>query len=158
LEKNVGDIKKESGPGWEYVENQTTGLQILIGRAVTIKPEVAERLQKENRPVTYQEAGEEGCDLLFPEHLTWSFLMNEFSKDEASFEGQYNQNPRPASRTTFDLPLLMRHTVPFNQLPVSGPISQTWDFAFSKKKGRDYSTGSTAIWNDKASFYVLDMV
>lgn len=158
LEKNVGELIKTSGPCWEIVENQRTGLKILIGRAIVIKAEVAAQLEKEGKPITYKEAGEEGCDLLFPDVLTYSFLMQEYARDEVSFEGQYNNNPRPATNTPFTHALLLKATVTFEEMPFRGPTSQTWDFAFSQKKGRDYSTGSCAIWNEKGTAFINDLV
>jgi hypothetical protein len=58
--------------------------------------------------------------------------------------------------------LLLKNTVPYTEIPKSGPITQVWDFAFSQKKGRDYSTGCTVLW-DKDEHgdpvgYVLEVV
>lgn len=158
LEKNVGEIDKKSEPCWELMTNLKTGQKILIGRAIVIKPEVSARLEKEGKPVNYIEASEAGCDLLFPDQITYSFLMQEYTTDEVSFEGQYNNNPRPASETPFTRPLLLRSTVTFEDMPFRGPTSQTWDFAFSKKKGRDYSTGSCAIWDEKGQCFINDLI
>lgn len=159
LEKNVGEIKKESfGPCIEVIDNLTSGLRAIIGRAIVIKPEVAERLQREGKKIVYTEAKEEGCDILLPNILSYQYLMIEFNKDEISFEGQYNQNPTPSSVTVFDRPLLVANTVSFQEMPFRGPVSQTWDFAFSDKKKRDYTTGSSVIWNDKGQFFVHDLI
>lgn len=120
-----------------------------MGRAIQIKPEVAQRLHAEKRPVTYKEAGEDGCIFLLPHIMSFSWLMNDLAKDEKSFEGQRNQNPRPAGSITFNRILLLRSTVPHNMLPRQGPVSQTWDFAgTSKKKGTDYTTGSSVMWTE----------
>jgi phage terminase large subunit-like protein len=156
IEKNVGDLRRETGPCWERVENLTTGLKILIGRAWEIKPEFVRQL--ETGVLTYSVLTEEHYDLLFPESLTYSFLRQEQARDELSFEGQYNQNPRPASSTPFPRTLLVKNTVAFQDMPFRGPISQTWDFAFSKKKGRDYSTASCAVWNDKGQCFITDLI
>lgn len=156
IEKNVGELKRTSGPCWEVIENLVTGLKILIGRAWEIKPEAA--LQMESGVLTHATLTEEHYHLLFPEVLTYSFLRQEQSRDEISFEGQYNQNPRPASSTPFPKVLLLKSTVPFQEMPFRGPISQTWDFAFSKKKGRDYSTASCAVWNEKGQCFITDLI
>ena len=151
LEKNenVGDVERTEGLGWYFVHNKTTNMDILVGRAITIKPEVAARLQKEGKPVTYKEAGEDGCILLLPHIMSFSWLMNDLAKDEKSFEGQRNQNPRSAGNITFDRPLLLRCTIPYNMLPREGPVSNMWDFAGGKnKKGLDYTTGSAVIWGE----------
>jgi len=158
IEKNVGDIKTTKNPCWEYTENVSTSTKILVGRAIVIKPEVAQRLKIEGKPVTYKDAGPEGCDLLLPQIMTYPWLLREFNENEETFEGQLNQNPRPASFTIFDKEKLVVNTIPFNELPSRGPISQTWDFAFSKKKGRDYCTGSSAIWNDMGQCFIHDLI
>ncbi len=158
LARNVGDLIKESGPCWDYVENMSMKWKTLIGRAIVIKPEVVERLEREKKPVTYKEAGPEGCDLLFPEVLSFPYLMKDFALDEISFEGQRNNNARPRSLTPFTRPLLLKATVSFEKMPFRGPTSQTWDFAFSQKKGRDYSTGCCALWDEKGTAFINDLI
>jgi phage terminase large subunit-like protein len=158
IEKNVGDIKTNRQPALEYTENYSTCTKILIGRAITIKPEVAKQLKIEGKPVTYKEAGIEGCDLLLPKIMPYPWLLREFGENEETFEGQLNQNPRSATFSIFERDKLILATVPFTELPSRGPVSQTWDFAFSKKKGRDYCTASSAIWNDKGQFFVHDLI
>lgn len=160
IEHNVGEINTIAGKCWTRVENRTTNQLVLIGRAIVIKPDTAVKLEKEGRPVTYGEAGVDGCDLLLPDIMPYSFLMGEYNDDEETFEGQLNQNPRSLTSTTFDRPLLLRSTVRFDEMPYSGPISHTWDFAgpFNNKKGRDYCTASSAIWNDKGTCFVNDLI
>ena len=152
LEKNenVGEVERTEGPGWFFVHNKTTNMNILVGRAITIKPEVAQRLQAESKQVTYKDAGEEGCILLLPHIMSFPWLMNDLAKDEKSFEGQRNQNPRPSGSVTFDRILLVRSTVPYTKLPRNGPVSNMWDFAGGKnKKGLDYTTGSAVLWGEE---------
>src|SRR5271154_3927364 len=146
----VGDIERQSGPCWELIDVKSSGLRILIGRAIVLKAG--------NEAKTYDEAGEEGCDLLYPEYMSFSWLMNKYHNNEVVFEGQQNQNPRPKSHITFDRPLMMAHTVPYKQQPISGPVAITWDFAFSQKKGRDYSTAAVGVWNDKGQLFIMDLV
>ena len=151
LEKNenIGDVERIEGPGWFFVHNKTTNMNILVGRAITIKPEVAKRLQDEGRPVTYKEAGPDGCVFLLPHIMDFPWLMNDLAKDEKSFEGQRNQNPRSAGNITFDRPLLVRCTIPYTMLPRQGPVSNMWDFnGGKKKKGLDYTTGSAVLWSE----------
>jgi predicted phage terminase large subunit-like protein len=155
LENNVGEIvhlkDEESGllPSWEYIENKDSGLQIVIGRAIVPRVGVLKDIK---------ELLEEEAILLFPEYLTFKKLRKEWHENEPASEGQYNQNPRPKSTTTFDLPLLHRQTIDHTKIPYSGPITITWDFAFSKKKGRDYSTGCVVRWNDKGQAFIIDLV
>lgn len=156
IEKNVGELNRQSGPCWEIIENLVTGLKILIGRAWELKPDIVRKL--ETGAMLHTDLAAEHYDLLFPEVLTYSYLRQEQTRDEISFEGQYNQNPRPASSTPFPKSLLLKSTVSFQEMPYRGPISQTWDFAFSKKKGRDYSTASCAVWNEKGQCFITDLI
>jgi phage terminase large subunit-like protein len=156
IEKNVGELVRTNGPCWERIDNTTTGLKILIGRAWELKPDAVQQL--ESGLLRTPDIKEEHYDLLFPEVLTYSFLRQEQSRDEISFEGQYNQNPRPASSTPFPRALLVKSTLSSDKMPFRGPISQTWDFAFSKKKGRDYSTASCAVWNEKGQCFIVDLI
>jgi phage terminase large subunit-like protein len=155
LNINIGDIDKKRDeiagelPLWEYSINKTTGFQTLIGRAIVPKPGVYKDIK---------DLLEEECVLLFPEYLTFSKLRYEWLKSEKASEGQYNQNPRPKSTTTFTLPLLQRQTVDHTKIPYSGPITIVWDFAFSQKKGRDYQTGCAVRWDDKGRMFVIDLV
>ena len=160
IEKNIGELKVTQGKCWTLTENPTTGQLILIGKAIVIKPEVVAKLEKEGRPVNYIEAGEEGCDLLLPDIMPYKFLMGAYADNEEVFEGQLNQNPRSAGSTTFDRPLLLRNTVPFTDMPYRGPVSITWDFAgpFNKKKGRDHCTASVAMWNEKGTCYITELI
>ena len=152
LEKNEneGDVERTEGPGWYFVHNKTTNMDILVGRAITIKPEIAQRLQAEGKSIAYKEAGEENCILLLPHIMPFPWLMNDLAKDEKSFEGQRNQNPRPAGSVTFDRMLLIKSTIPYQMLPRMGPVSNMWDFAGGKaKKGLDYTTGSAVLWGEE---------
>lgn len=152
LSKNEGDITTEEGLGWVLTENTSTNTTILVGRAIQIKPEVKESLAREGKPITYQEAKEEGCILLLPHLMSFSWCMADLTLDEKSFEGQRNQNPRSASQVGFDKAMLLRATVPFNLLPREGPCSQVWDLASSQKKGRDFTVGTSVIWGEEDQF------
>ncbi len=161
LQNNVGtNIKRETGTNWEITENADLGLRILIGRSIVIKPETREKLEKENKPISYKEAGADGCTFLFPELHNYKWCMSEYSKGEVIFEGQQNQNPSSSVNPVFDRALMLKHTIPYNDkiVPQSGPISIFWDLAFSKKKGRDYCTGTAAIWNSQRQMIVIDLV
>ena len=149
LEQNVGEIVTREGRNWKLMENKTTGVNILIGRAIQIKPEVAEKLKREGRPVTYHEAGEEGCTLLLPKVMPYKWCLNDYTKNEKTFESQRNQNPRAAAQGEMDRMTMLKATVPFHMLPRQGPVSQFWDMAFSQKKGVDYSVGSSVMWGEE---------
>ena len=149
LEQNVGDIVTREGRNWKLMENRTTGVNILIGQAIRIKPEVVEKLKREGKPVTYHEAGEEGCTLLLPKVMPYKWCLNDFTKNEKTFESQRNQNPRAVGLGEMDRLTLVKATVPYTHLPRQGPVSQFWDMAFSQKKGVDYSVGSSVMWGEE---------
>jgi phage terminase large subunit-like protein len=156
---NVGDvIVTTDGPCVEILTNSALKTSFLIGRAIVIKPDVKKRLEDEGKSSSYAEAGPDGCDLLIPKILDYSKLLLEWRDDEFVMEGQYNQNPRIQTATTFDLASLQRATIPVNEMPLRGPISQTWDFAFSPRKQRDYCTCATVIWDDRGGMVVIDLV
>jgi len=161
-DKKQGEVVTTSGKCWTLSENISSGLQILIGKAIVIKTEVAASLEKEGKEVTYINAGAEGCELLLPDTMAYSSLMGEYANNEESFEGQMNQNPRAPGRTTFDRPLLLRSTVNFSEAPFNGPVSQTWDFAgpfkAEAKGDRDYCTASAGIWNDKGTCFIQELI
>ena len=151
LEKYLtnGEIETVSGVGWALTKNKTYNIDILVGKACQIKPEVEEKLRREGRPINYIEAGEDGCILLLPSKQPYSWLMGEYANNEKVFEGQLNQNPRAASQVVFDRITLMRATIPYNLLPRAGPVSQFWDLSFSEKKGTDYCVGSSVMWGEE---------
>ncbi len=156
---NVGDVViTTDGSCVEVLTNKTLKTSILIGRAIVIKPEVRKRIEDEGKQANYIEAGEEGCDLLLPRVLDYSKLVMEWRDDEYVAECQYNQSPRIQTATAFDLPLLQRNTIPVSEMPLRGPISQTWDFAFSRKKDRDFSVCSTVIWDERGGMVVIDLI
>jgi hypothetical protein len=152
LEQNVGEIVTREGRNWKLMENKTTGVNILIGQAIRIKPEVVEKLKREGRPVTYHEAGEDGCSLLLPKVMPYKWCLNDYTKNEKTFESQRNQNPRAAGRGEMDRVTMVKATVPYTVLPRQGPVSQFWDMAFSQKKGVDFSVGTSVMWTEEDSY------
>ena len=149
LSKNEGDITTIEGHGWVLTENISTNTTILVGKAIQIKPEVKEKLEREGRPVTYQEAKEEGCILLLPHLMSFSWCLADLTLDEKSFEGQRNQNPRSASQVAFDKAMLVKATIPYQMMPREGPCSHVWDLASSQKKGSDFTVGTSVIWGEE---------
>jgi len=158
LDKNVGDIEViGKGDCWDATHNTSTGLKVLIGQAWRVKPDIQAKIIAAERDVEKEPLTKADYNLLFPEVMSYEWLRSEQSQDDKIFEGQMNQNPRPMSKVAFPRDMLLRATVQFSEMPHRGPISQTWDFAFSKKKNRDYSTCSTAIWDEKGCMYVIDL-
>jgi len=154
----VGSHQDSKGPCWEKIVNEQDSWIILVGRGIAIKPERSRELEAENKPINYETAGEAGCNLLVPGLLPYKTMMKDWRADPDAFESQINQNPRPASTTIFDRPLLIKSTAKFLEIPISGPCTQVWDFAFSQKKKRDFSTGSNVMWDEKGGMFALDLL
>ena len=162
LDKDVGEIETISGLAdeadprpWTLTINKTTGAKTLIGRGWQLRPDAQKAVVEEQ--VKEEDLTEKDYYILFPEWLGFSVLKAK-QRDDPNFEGQINQNPRPKSRILFDRNMLLRRTVNFTQVPMSGPTCVIWDFAFSKKKGRDYSTAAVGILNDKGQLFIIDLV
>lgn len=161
LEKNVGNIETTTGlvgddpRPWTLTVNKDTGKKTLVGHGWLLRPDALRAVVDEK--VREEDLTEKDYYILFPEYLPWKVLKTK-SVDDPNFEGQINQNPRPKSKILFDRNLLIRRTVNFTQAPMSGPIAVVWDFAFSQKKKRDYSTAVVIIFNEKGQSYVLDLI
>lgn len=160
----INKIRAKNEPvittGRNWTKFETANEKILIAKAIVIKSEVIERLEKEGRPVNYKEASATGCDVLLPDWTPYEALIREWQDDEIVFEGQMNQNPRPVGKIIFERNLLLKNTIRFDEIPYSGPISQTWDFAgpLSNKAGRDFTCGSNAQWNEKGQCFITEIV
>lgn len=157
-QSSIGDATETKGLNWVMRDNIGTGTRILVARAIEIKPGRLLEMEKEGLAPTFPNAGEDGCTLLLPQYMTYPDLCRQFTENEAIFAGQMNMNPRPESDLTFDRPTLLKHTLPVQDMPQQGPITHTWDFSFSAKKGRDYCTGSSVMWGDKGQMYVHDLI
>lgn len=157
-QSSIGEVLEKKGQNWIMHDNLATGTRILIGRAIEIKPERLVEMEKEGVAPTFPNAREENCTLLLPQYMTYADLCRQYTEDEAQFAGQMNQNPRPESDITFDRVTMLKHTLPVQEMPARGPITQTWDFAFSRKKGRDFSTGCSVMWGEQGQMYVHDLI
>ena len=163
LVQNVGELEIKRGLDnpddprpWETIHNKSTGKIFIIGKGWQLKPDI-EKLILENKKKE-EELTEKDYFILFPNHLTFAVMRSKRRDDEPSFEGQINQNPHPRSSISFDRALLVKHTIPFNMVPTVGPIIITWDFAFSKKKGRDFTTCAVSTYNAKGQLFIIDLV
>jgi predicted phage terminase large subunit-like protein len=101
---------------------------------------------------------EENLELLFPEALSYSFLRKEQHTDERSFNSQYLCQPIEASQVVFVLDDLRAHTVPYTQLPRNPKYYIAWDFAYSTKKGRDYTVGAVGALDEQNRLYIVDVI
>jgi len=95
--------------------------------------------------------------LWFPERLTYDFLVKEKKKDKDGFAIKYLNNPRIIDRVKFSRDLMIRRTIPHNQLPPQGVIVTAIDTAYSVKAWADYTVILTALIYG-GRFYIVNMV
>ena len=96
-------------------------------------------------------------ELWFPERLDFKFLSTERKTDPEGFAIKYLNNPRKIHRIKFDRALLIKRTIPHNQLPPQGVVVTTIDTAYSTKSWADYTVIlTTLIYGGR--FYVINMV
>lgn len=94
--------------------------------------------------------------LWFPERLTYEFLFQK-KKTDPYFAIKYLNNPRQMHRVKFPRELLVRRTIPHNQLPQQGIVVTTVDTAYSTKSWADYTVILTALIFG-GRFYIINMV
>jgi phage terminase large subunit-like protein len=95
--------------------------------------------------------------LWFPERLDFKFLSTERKTDPEGFAIKYLNNPRKIHRIKFDRALLLKRTIPHNQLPPQGVVVTTIDTAYSTKSWADYTVIlTTLIYGGR--FYIINMV
>lgn len=95
--------------------------------------------------------------LWFPERLPYEFLIRERKIDPDGFPIKYLNNPRRLHQVKFPRELLIRRTIPHNQLPPQGFIVTTVDTAYSVKSWADYTVIMTALIFG-GRFYIINMV
>lgn len=95
--------------------------------------------------------------LWFPERLSYEFLVKERKKDPEGFAIKYLNNPRQIHKIKFPRELLVRRTIPHNQLPTQGIVVTTVDTAYSTKSWADYTVILTALVFG-GRFYIINMV
>lgn len=92
----------------------------------------------------------------FPERLTWEWLTNEKDSDEWGFAIKYLNNPRQNNKVKFPKDLLLKRTIPHNQIPNQGVIVTTVDTAYSTKSWADYTVIMTALIYG-GRYYIINM-
>jgi len=94
--------------------------------------------------------------LWFPERLTYKFLSSKKKLDQY-FAIKYLNNPRKHHQVKFPRELLIRRTIPHNQLPQQGTIVATVDTAYSVQNWADYTVMITALISG-GRFYIVNMI
>lgn len=103
------------------------------------------------------EATAKDYELWFPERLKYDWLVKERKKDSEGFAIKYLNNPRQIHKIKFPRELLMRRTLPHNQLPTQGIVVTTVDTAYSTKSWADYTVILTSLIYG-GRFYIINMV
>lgn len=88
--------------------------------------------------------------------LTYKKLVDERHDDPEGFAIKYLNDPTQAHRIKFPRELLLRRTIPANQLPHQGMIVTCIDTAYSTKSWSDFTVIITALIYG-GRFYVIDM-
>lgn len=102
------------------------------------------------------EAKKEDYELWFPERLTYEFLHNERQTEPDAFPIKYLNNPRQLHKVKFPRELLIRRTVPGNQIPPQGIVVTTVDCAYSTKSWADYTVILTCLISG-GRFFIINM-
>ena len=130
--------------------NSHTYTKIYL-RACWWLTEEAQQLQK-----IEEELKKNDYELWFPERLPYDFL-NKRRKLDPYFAIKYLNNPRKHHQVKFPRELLIRRTIPHNQLPQQGIIVSTVDTAYSVQSWADYTVMITALIYG-GRFYIINMV
>lgn len=106
--------------------------------------------------ITDIDAKSKDYTLWFPERLPFVFLDNERKTDPDGFPIKYLNNPRKLNRVKFERALLLKRTIPHNQLPPQGVVVTTIDTAYSTKSWADYTVILTSLIFG-GRFYIINM-
>ncbi len=143
------------------IDNKGTGTIILIGAAMTIKPDAAKEMAQFGieKKLWFRKAGRDGVEILMPKVLTYDSLLPEFERDPEAFETQMRQNVTGGEGSVFTDELLLKAVIPWTNLPTFGRITHTWDLNGGKgKKDNDFCVGTSCLWDDKGVGIIMDLV
>lgn len=101
-------------------------------------------------------------ELLFPERLSFEFLMGERGPGLEKFQtfgSQYLNDPVVAAgQATFTLEALQAATVPPNTIPTVGNLFVIWDLAYKVRRGRDFCVGAVGLVDQNERLFVTEIV
>jgi len=166
-----GDIISKSELGEAHTEefsisekkisNPGKGVEILIGAAMTIKPDAEMDMANHNlaKHLWFRKAGPNGVHLLMPKVLTYDTLLVNYEDDPEAFETQMRQNVTPPTAQMFTREMILKNTVNWMDLPLYGRITHTWDLNGGKgKRDNDMSVGTACLWDAKGTGYIIDLI
>lgn len=154
--------------GGELVSESSAHLQSLVRAALWARPELSAgrrkeleaRLRDPNVPSSEFDAND--WELLFPERLSFAFLMGERGPGLEKFQtfgSQYLNDPVVAAgQALFTIEALREASVPANQIPVAGEIFGHVDLAYAAKRGSDYTTITFGLVDANQRLFVLEII
>ena len=158
----LGDFTSEEfSIGEKKTKNPGKGIEILIGAAMTIRPEAEMDLAKYNLPrqTWFRKAGKDGVHLLMPKVLTYDTELVAYEESPEAYETQMRQNVTPPTQQMFTRELILKNTVNWLDLPVYGRVTHTWDLNGGKgRKENDMCVGSACLWDSKGTGFIIDLV
>ena len=94
-----------------------------------------------------------------PKVLTYDTELVAYEENPEAYETQMRQNVTPPTQQMFTEELILKNTVNWDEIPLYGRITQTWDLNGGKgKKDNDMCVGSACLWDSKGVGYVIDLV
>jgi phage terminase large subunit-like protein len=151
LAEEMGLKHQVHGSVWDGYFNSDVTMKIYLRSAWWPTPE-AKKLGKIEEEMT-----EKDWTLFFPDRLPYKFLIKEKKKSPEGFAIKYENNPRKVHQVKFPRELLLRRTIPANQLPQAGLIVSAVDTAYSTKSWADYTVMVTALIYG-GRFYIIDCI
>lgn len=147
--------------GEKKTTNLDKGVEILVGAGMTLKPDAEVELAKYNYPreTWFRKAGPEGVVLLMPNILKYDTLLVDYENDPEAHETQMRQNVTPPTSQKFTREMILKNTVNWDQLPLYGRVTHTWDLNGGKgKKDNDFCVGSACLWDSKGVGHIIDIL
>jgi len=95
--------------------------------------------------------------LLFPERFPLAQLEKVKRDDPYLFNCQYLNDPTPTEDRQFTRDLLLRHSLPAQQIKLTDRIFITWDLGFSREQYANWSVGAVGMYDQHGRLYVLDI-
>ena len=100
---------------------------------------------------------ESDWNFLFPERLTYDFLMSVKREDIGLFKSQYQLDPRGVTETSFPIELLLAQTIDIQQVPHKITYCVTADIAYSQSSHADKTAIAISAIDESGRVYIVDL-
>ena len=164
----IGTRHDPSDLGGELISEQLPRRKFLVRAALWARPELSVGRRKElearmrDPNVPSSEFDPNDWELLFPERLSFAFLMGERGPGLEKFQtfgSQYLNDPVVAAgQALFTLEALREASVPVNTIPVAGEIFGHVDLAYAAKRGSDYTTITIGLVDQNQRLFILEII